>query len=120
MTIYNDKVTTEIAQIIAENIVETSLGQYIYVWQFISDLIQNVEGIHLNFEGGNGLREKVMELYEKHKIEEASPNGFFVRFPNSSEKDVLKRQEAYEDFIHSQGRVTDQEIIKEKINKEIK
>ena len=39
LTRQDHDIADQIAKVIAENIVETSLGQYIYVWQFISDLI---------------------------------------------------------------------------------
>ena len=77
------QITDQIAKVIAENIVETTLGQYIYVWQFVSDLVQQIDAINLNYDGGGALRDKVQELYEKHKEEENLPNGFFVRFPST-------------------------------------
>tara|TARA_R110002020_G_scaffold97645_2_gene232698 strand:- start:136 stop:453 length:318 start_codon:yes stop_codon:yes gene_type:complete len=91
------QITDQIAKVIAENIVETTLGQYIYVWQFVLDLVQQIDAISLNYDGGGALSDKVKELYEKHKEEENLPNGFFVRFPSTlhitkTEEDSLAQE----------------------------
>jgi hypothetical protein len=120
LTRQDHDIADQIAKVIAENIVETSLGQYIYVWQFISDLIAQVDRMNLNYEGGSGLKDKVQELYENHKESEGLPNGFFVKFPATTEKEMLRMEKEYTKFLNDQGRMTDkQHLAARRIGKKV-